>query len=132
MVKQKSCLSPHDHLLTFSALLRPLIDQGGLTGSFGENIRNDEQSKLLIGVWLVLTIVLIAGYKSAMTSSLVAPAYKNPPSTFEELADSNFKVFAVYWKDDLKLKFQSLNNNVGRRLVERAVEYKYYDDDVSF
>ena len=126
-----SMLSPHFCFLTLGALLKPLLEQGGMTESFSENVRNDHQTKLLIGLWLILLIVLISGYKSAMTSVLVLPAYTTPPSTFKELAYSDYKIWAVFWTDNLELDFQLLNNQVGKRLIERAVEYNYFDDEVS-
>ena len=124
-------LPAHAPFSTLSAVLNPLLDQGGMDESLSKNIRNDAQSKVLLGLWLLLIIVLLGGYKSAMTSMLVMPAYTVPPSTFKELAYSNFKVFVVFWPNNLEVSFKSLNNVVGKRVVERAVVYKYYDKDVS-
>ena len=127
----KSKVPPHFHFFTLSTLLKPVLEQGGMAENFAKNVRNDRQSRLLMALWLILLTVLIGGYKSAMTSVLVRPSYTNPPSTFKELAYSDYKIFAVFWTDNLQLDFQSLNNEIGRRLVERAVEYNYYNPDVS-
>ena len=78
-----------------------------------------------------MIIVLGCGYKSKMTLLVVSPIYTTPPTTFKELADSHFKLNAVFWEGLIKKDFVTMDNDYSRKILERVTEYNYFDTDVS-
>ena len=106
----QSMLPAHFHRLTFSALVKPVFDQSGLTSRiFTRNIEKDDVGKFLLGMWFILLIVLGCGYKSKFTSVVVLPEFTRPPTTFRELANSHYVPFAIVWADNLEENFKVFN-----------------------
>ena len=62
----------------------------------------DNLARLLLTTWLITLIILIVGYTSTMTSQIVHPHYECLPTTFEELANSDFKLFGSLWADTIE------------------------------
>ncbi|XP_023223386.1 probable glutamate receptor [Centruroides sculpturatus] len=70
----------------FWFLFSTLISQGGKIG----HIRNST-TRITIGAWLLITVVLISGYCGVLFSIMTYPVYESIPTTIEELADSVMK-----------------------------------------
>ena len=125
-------LPSHLHRLTFSALVKPVFDQNGLSSRiFKRNIDKEDVGKFVLGMWFILLIVLGCGYKSKFTSVVVLPEFTRPPTTFRELAGSHYTPFAIVWVNNLENNFQALNTEYSRKLVDTVREYNYFDADVS-
>ena len=78
-------------------LTRVLIDQ-----PIPDSFVNNEWAKpgvqwVFLG-WLLVVMVIVPLYKSIMISELVEPVYVQPPRTFEQLVNSNFKLNVVLYK----------------------------------
>ena len=65
-----------------------------------------------------------------MTSHVVLPEYSKTPTTFEELANSNYKLSAVIWTDNLELNFRSLNLSYTEKMAARIQEFSPVDPAV--
>ena len=88
-------------------------------------------SRFLLAIWFLMIIVLGCGYKSKMTSLVVSPIYTTPPTTFKELADTPFKLNAVFWDGLIKKDFVTMDNDYSRKILDRVTDYNYFDFDVS-
>ena len=129
---KKSLLeSQHEHSHTIHAVVDPLLDQSGLRSRvFQENI-NHGTTRLLVGMWFLLVIVLSQAYKSMMTSLIVRPRYKSPPTTFAELIKSDYDIGCVFFEDNIELDFLALNNSLSREILRRVLPYDYFIPRVS-
>ncbi|XP_067131591.1 glutamate receptor ionotropic, delta-1-like [Centruroides vittatus] len=79
--KQSWCINK---ILWF--LFANLISQGGEMS----HVRNST-TRITIGAWLLITVVLISGYCGVLFSHMTYPLYESIPTTIEELADSVMK-----------------------------------------
>ena len=114
--------------LTLFEILKLLLGQGA---TIPENLtKNVAQIRFLFSIWLLVTIVLGSGYQSFMTSHIVAPKFTKPPETFAELAESNFKVYAILWKYLFKEHFEKLGTSYGQKLAATAEDVSYASPDV--
>ena len=122
-----------------NSLLNPIVSQGAsalflrAAAINSESATSKEENillRFLFATWLLVTIVLGCGYTSLMTSHVVLPAYSRPPKTFEELANSNYKISAVFWRDNFELDFQSLNLSFAEKIVARVQEFSPIDPAV--
>ena len=112
--------------------MKPFLDQSGLSSNtFQREIEKRPLGRLVLGMWFLLLIVLGSEYKSEVTSAVVIPDFTKPPETFKELADSHYKIFAVFWAGNLETDFRSLKNSYSDAIVNRVKEENYFDRDVS-
>ena len=113
----------------FAVLVKPILGQPPVVCEKGV-IGHHSIFRLLLGMWLLSLIILVFGYTSTMTSHIVLPSFENLPTTFEELANSNFTLFGKYWKGTIEKYFESLNNTLGRRLLSRVVDTNMFSTEV--
>ena len=126
-------LPPHEHLLTLGAVLKPSLDQSGLSARvFQQNVEKRQLGKLVLGMWFLLLIVLGSEYKSEVTSAVVVPNFKKPPATFRQLAESDYKIFAVFWARNLEVEFETMNSNYSNAFTQRVQKRNYFEKDASF
>ncbi|CAG7729921.1 unnamed protein product [Allacma fusca] len=119
----------HIRTLTLYAILQPIIDQSGLTS---KTLRTNIQgfwTRLVIGSWFLMLIVVMCAYKSKLIDRIVLPYYTQPPTTFQELAESNYGIGVVFWTGVIEVYFKALNSSVSRSVLQRATEYNFFDDD---
>ena len=121
----------HDHVNTVHAILEPLVDQSSLwSPTFDQNIRR-VSTRIVVGLWFLLVIVINNGYRSTMTSLMVRPAYSKPPSTFRELLASDYNIGCVFFEGSIDGNLETLNNSLSRQLLQRIQPYSYFEPDVS-
>ena len=70
-------------------------------------------------------------FKSDLTSMIVKPVYVQPPRTFTELVESDYKIGALFYTGTLEPNFLALNNSMSRALTARVYEYDFLEPDVS-
>ena len=131
-VRSRRGEAPPKHLssMTLSSLLSPVVSQPGITHNFQVIIGHGSQLRFLLAVWLAALIVLMCSYTTTMTSNIVLPLYNKPPSTFEELADSGYKIFAELWTDNLEIEFASLNKSFSKRISAKVIDTNVLDNEV--
>ncbi|CAG7728803.1 unnamed protein product, partial [Allacma fusca] len=116
-------------LLTFISILQPLVDQ-----SISENVIETTTrfgiNRCMIGMWLLLLIALGGAYKTKMIEMVVLPRYTRPPSTFAELAASDYKIGALVY-GVVQPELQILNNTISTRIQEHVTEDDYFEPTVS-
>ena len=126
-------LPAHSTGWTVFALIVSLWEQTAMfSKDFSSTIGKSDICKFLIALWYVLIIVLGSGYKSHLTSSIVTPTYDLPPTTFQELVDSDYAIGSVFWTGGLDLHFLTFNTSMSRAIQGRVREYDFADPDVSF
>ena len=76
-------------------------------------------------------IVIGCAYKSDLTAFIVKPAFVHPPTTFEELVRSEYKIGALFYSGNLEEHFLGLNNSMSRAIQKRVYEYDFLEPDVS-
>ncbi|CAG7817602.1 unnamed protein product, partial [Allacma fusca] len=121
----KNVRSSFMRLLTFVSILQPLIDQAA-SGRIIETTTRFDMNRCLVGMWLLLLIALGGAYKSKMIEMVVLPRYTRPPNTFEELADSEYKIGALVY-GIVQPELQTLNNTMSSRIQHRAIEDDYFE-----
>jgi hypothetical protein len=112
--------------LTFWALIDPMIDQD-------ENLMRHEEghrARFILGIWYLALIVLGCAYKSALINFLVLPAFDEGPRTFEELAQSDYKIGTLFWTDVIREHFVDRGDSNSLKILERAKEYPYFNNEV--
>ena len=112
-------------------LIKPIVGQPPLLRG-SEPAGRKASTRLLLGTWLVALIVLTVGYTSTMTSDIVLPLYEHLPTTFEELANSDFKLFGVYWAGTVEKEFESLNSSLGRQMLSRVMDTDLMNKEVLY
>lgn len=111
---------------TLDAIFRPVMMQPGITRNYQRVLGSDLLYRVLLGMWLASLIILLCSYTTTMTSDIVSPVYERLPSTFSELADSNYLIFGEFWNDNVERDFASLNTTMSRKIGAKAM-----DTDVS-
>ena len=88
-------------------------------------------SRVTIGFWFLLLIIVSCAYKSKLMSSIVVPKFHYPPRTFLELENSDYKIGALFWVRAVEDQFIALDNHVGRSITSRSrsKEYPYIDNN---
>ena len=121
----------HQHWTAF-ALVSSALDQCAIfSGPFAKNI-DGNASRLLFSLWYLMLIVIGCAYKSDLTSSIVKPVYIQPPTTFTELVESDYKIGVVFYSEGgLEANFAAMNNSVSRAIQARHYEYEFLEPDVS-
>ena len=131
--KAAQFLSPaprHQFHWTAFALATAALDQAAVGGEFANSARW-HSSRLLIGLWYLMWIVVGCAYKSDLTAMIVKPVFIQPPRTFEELIESDYKVGALFYSGNLEEQFLALNNSISRAIQTRVYEYDFLEPDVS-
>ena len=118
--------------LTAGAILKPVVCQPGICRNYRAVLRTEPAPKILLTAWFVALIVLICSYTTTMTSNIVLPVYNQPPSTFEQLADSGYTIYTELWTSNFVHDFASLNNTWSAKISTRVIETNVLDNDVRF
>ena len=102
---------------TAFALVTSALDQASIfSGAFAKNV-DGTASRLLFSLWHLILIVIGCAYKSILTSTIVRPVYVDPPATFAELVESDYKIGAIVYTGNLDGNFAALNNSVTRAIT---------------
>ena len=112
--------SHHCHWTAF-ALVTSALDQCAVGGQFAHNVQGSS-SRLLIALWYIMWIVVGCAFKSDLTSMIVKPAYIQPPKTFTELVEGDYKIGALFYSGSLEENFLALNNSMSRAITARVYE----------
>ncbi|CAG7823865.1 unnamed protein product, partial [Allacma fusca] len=120
--------SDGDFSQTIYTLLSPMLDQNGLANGATRRRISDSLSRILVGVWFLILIVLSCAYKSRFISFIVLPQYISPPTTFQELVDSDYKIGATFFTNYIDKKFAALKNRIGEEILRRAHDEPYFSN----
>ena len=120
----------HCHWTTF-ALVTSALDQCAIGGQFAHNVQGSS-SRLLIALWYMMWIVVGCAFKSDLTSMIVKPVYVQPPRTFTELIEGDYKIGALFYSGNLEDNFLALNNSMSRAITARVYEYDFLEPDVCY
>ncbi|CAG7727939.1 unnamed protein product, partial [Allacma fusca] len=125
----KNILPEHISRLTLFAIVKPILNQNGLDSQILLKNVKDNLTRFVLGNWFLMLIVPMCAYESKLIEMIALPYTKQPPSTFAELAESNYEIGAVFWTGVIESSFLALNNNMSKKITERAQEYGYFDPD---
>jgi hypothetical protein len=116
-----------------NVLLRPIFDQPCTPPkSMRKVVRLGIWNRILFALWLCVLIVLTSAYKSKIISALLQPYTIHPPKTFEELAESNFKIGAVLFNESVVGgSFRRMKSRMSKEINKRVKGYRYLTPDVS-
>ena len=79
----------------------------------------------------MLWIVVGCAYKSDLTGMIVKPVYVQPPATFTELVESDYKIGVLFYSGNLEENFVAWNTSVSRAIQARKYVYDFLEPDVS-
>ncbi|CAG7732301.1 unnamed protein product [Allacma fusca] len=116
-------------LSALAAILKPLFDQSPIdTKSFVKCVSNS-LSRSVIAVWLLLLISLGCAYKSKMVELIALPKFKSVPTTFEDLANSNYQIMSIFFSDQVEVNLRFKNSTASMKILERTVAKNFVDPD---
>ena len=102
-------------------LLKPIFGQPPIVCE-KISVGRDSVFRVLLVTWLLSLVILVFGYTSTMISHIMLPSFENLPTTFDELANSDFKLFGMYWHGNVEKYFKSLHSRMGKRIISRVVD----------
>ncbi|CAG7719327.1 unnamed protein product [Allacma fusca] len=120
----------NDPVLAFGALTKPILDQSGTELKFQEEFSKN-LSRLVLGVWLLMLISLGCAYKSKMVEMISLPNYHIPPTTFEDLARSDYSIGVIGYTNQIENDLMIKHTSASQAILARAAEYDYVSPDVS-
>ncbi|CAG7821387.1 unnamed protein product [Allacma fusca] len=116
-------------LSTFGATLKPIFDQGSIETKALDRCMSSSLSRSVLGLWLLLLIVLGCAYKSKLVEFIALPKFNPVPTTFEEMAESDYKLLAIFFVDQIEQDLRVKNNTVTNAILKRVVEQNFMEPD---
>lgn len=114
----------------FQTVLKPILDQPMISQANQKCAGLLGPKYIVYALWLVMVMTMSNIYKCNFVSEIVSPNLEYMPDTFESLVDLKFKTKAVFFKDNMDLKFAGAPNPVNDALLKQTEDCNFMDPKV--
>jgi hypothetical protein len=106
-------------IYSFLDVLKAVLEQPGLEENVHPVLRKLNYWRCLV-LWSLLSIVISAFYKSELIGAFVMPTFLNPPTNFDELSRSSFKINSIIFSGNMDVVAMVVNDSLAHQLISRA------------
>ncbi|CAG7826741.1 unnamed protein product [Allacma fusca] len=118
-----------ESIAILGVVVKPILDIASIESKLLAKCLSGNLSRCMISLWLLLLISLGCGYKSKLVEIIALPNYNSPPTTFKELAESDFTIGCVMYTGQIEDDFIAKNSSISNALLPRIQEQEFLSPD---